>query len=83
MHDDHAFHIENARLVAYLEARCRECRVEFTEGTVREVRRGEGGVEELVQVVQAHLFVRGAQRRLRGNRQHNRCNLIDRRDIEN
>jgi len=47
-HQTLAFHIENKRLVDYLEARCREIGVTFTAGTVRQVERGERGVSALV-----------------------------------
>ena len=40
-HANLAFHIENARLVAYLEARCREREIAFTDATVRGVEMGD------------------------------------------
>lgn len=46
-HDHLAFHIENQKLVAYLEARCRDFGVEILDGTVNEVEKGERGVEAL------------------------------------
>ncbi len=42
-----AFHIENIKLVAYLEARCRENTVAITDGTVTQVETGEPGVTAL------------------------------------
>ena len=46
-HDNLAFHIENRKLVAYLDARCRENGVRFTEGTVQSVETGPQGVATL------------------------------------
>ena len=43
----YAFHLENKKLVAWLEARCREDGVAFTEGTVREVEMRAGEVAAL------------------------------------
>ena len=42
-----AFHIENLKLVAYLDARCRENGVAFTEATVTRVETGEPGIAAL------------------------------------
>lgn len=42
------FHIENTRLVAYLEARCRDFGVEIIDATVQEVKKSEAGVAALV-----------------------------------
>ena len=42
-----AFHIENIKLVAYMEARCRENGVAITDGTVTQVETGEPGVAAL------------------------------------
>jgi tryptophan halogenase len=47
-HEHIAFHIENVKLVGYLESRCRELGVEFQEGTVSEVELGDAGVAALV-----------------------------------
>jgi tryptophan halogenase len=47
LHSAYAFHIENARLVAYLNARCLEAGVTFTEGRVQHVERGGEGVAAL------------------------------------
>lgn len=47
-HKSHAFHIENSKLVAWLDGECRKLGVEFTEGKVTEVTRGALGVEALV-----------------------------------
>ena len=43
----YAFHIENKKLVAYLEARCCEDGVTFTEGTVSDVEMRDGEVAAL------------------------------------
>ncbi len=44
-----AYHLENTKLVAYLEARCRDFGVVIRDGTVQDVRRrGDGGVQTLV-----------------------------------
>ena len=60
-HKSHAFHIENKKLVGYLENQCRKVGVEFTEGTVASVERGPEGVAALVlesgQKVTADLYV--------------------------
>ncbi|RYD75093.1 MAG: FAD-dependent oxidoreductase, partial [Verrucomicrobiaceae bacterium] len=40
---NYAFHIENRRLVEYLEARCRECGVTIIDGTVQRVEHWPGG----------------------------------------
>lgn len=60
MHPNHAFHVENKKLVAWLERRCHEERVTFTDATV-EVERGGQGIEALVtesgERVTAGLFV--------------------------
>jgi tryptophan halogenase len=60
-HKSHAFHIENKKLVGYLENQCRKVGVQFTEGTVASVERGPEGVEALVlesgQKVTAGLYV--------------------------
>jgi tryptophan halogenase len=47
-HSHMAFHIENVRLVAYLEGQCRELGVEFQDGLVRDVQRGHAGIEALL-----------------------------------
>ncbi len=46
-HNNHAFHIENKKLVAWLENRCRENGVAITDATVRAAR-GENGIQALV-----------------------------------
>ena len=46
-HQHLAFHIENVKLVAYLENRCRELGVEFRDATVKAVELGEAGVAAL------------------------------------
>ncbi|RYD74860.1 MAG: hypothetical protein EOP84_19235, partial [Verrucomicrobiaceae bacterium] len=55
------FHIENHKLVSYLEARCRDFGVEILDATVQEVKRGEKGIEALVlqsgEEVTADLFI--------------------------
>jgi tryptophan halogenase len=51
-HTNLAFHLENARLVAYLEARCRENGIAFLDATVTGVEkmevRGQPGVRALI-----------------------------------
>ena len=47
-HKGHAFHIENKKLVGYLEGQCRKLGVVFTEGKMSQVERGGEGVEALV-----------------------------------
>lgn len=47
-HSAVAFHIENRKLVAYLDARAIECGVEFIDGTVAQVERAGEGVGALV-----------------------------------
>ena len=60
-HPAYAFHIENARLVEYLSARCRELGIALDEGTVERVERGPEGVGALHlksgETVAADLFV--------------------------
>ena len=46
-HQHLAFHIENVKLVGYLEARCRELGVEFQDATVRGVELSDAGVAAL------------------------------------
>ena len=41
-HNNHAFHVENQKLVAWLENRCRENGVEITDATVKPELGGEG-----------------------------------------
>ena len=45
-HNNHAFHIENVKLVAWLEKVCREFGVEITDATVR-AELGEEGIQRL------------------------------------
>jgi len=56
-----AFHIENKKLVSYLEARCRDFGVEITDATVRGVEKGGAGLAALLlesgERVTADLFV--------------------------
>jgi tryptophan halogenase len=47
MHNNHAFHIENKKLVGWLEATCERNGVRLTEGTVERVETGADGVEAL------------------------------------
>src|SRR5688572_25509732 len=47
-HQHLAFHIENVKLVEYLERRCRELGVEFQDATVQGVELAERGVAALV-----------------------------------
>ncbi len=47
-HSQVAFHVENHRLVTYLEARCRDFGVRITDGTMQSVEPGEHGVSALV-----------------------------------
>ena len=47
LHPAYAFHIENARLVEYLTARCHEAGINFREGLVQTVERGAEGVAAL------------------------------------
>jgi tryptophan halogenase len=47
-HEHLAFHIENVKLVEYLERRCREAAVEFQDATVLNVELAEEGVAALV-----------------------------------
>lgn len=58
---DVPYHIENRKLVAYLEARCREAGVTFTSATVTHVARGQFGIEALTldsgEIVRADLFI--------------------------
>jgi tryptophan halogenase len=60
-HKSHAFHIENKKLVSYLEGQCRGLGVTFTEGRVSGVEKGPQGVAALVlesgQKVTADLYV--------------------------
>ncbi|MES2467664.1 MAG: tryptophan halogenase family protein [Verrucomicrobiota bacterium] len=60
-HKFHAFHIENRKLVAYLEKQCSLLGVTFLEGKVSLAERGPGGVAALVlesgQRVIADLYV--------------------------
>ncbi len=60
-HRNFAFHIENPKMVSGLEVLCHEAGVIITEGTVREVERGEQGVAALLladgERVTADLFV--------------------------
>jgi len=60
-HKSHAFHIENRKLVGYLENQCRKIGVTFIEGRVSEVEREPEGVAALVlesgERVRADLFV--------------------------
>src|SRR5436190_182159 len=60
-HKNFAFHVENPKMVSGLEVICKEDGVVLTEGTVREVERGEHGVAALVlqsgERVTADLFV--------------------------
>lgn len=46
-HNNHAFHIENKKLVAWLENRCRESGVAITDATVR-AEKGGDGIEALI-----------------------------------
>jgi len=48
LHQFSAFHIENARLVSYLEDRCRDLGATIRDGTVTSVVRNDQGVEALV-----------------------------------
>src|SRR5688572_3127431 len=61
VHKNFAFHIENPKMVAGLEVLCKEAGVTVTDGTVREVERGQQGVSALVlasgERVTADLFV--------------------------
>src|ERR1041385_30519 len=59
-HNNHAFHIENKKLVAWLENRCREAGVVITDATVQPERGGEGIAAlqaESGQRITADLFV--------------------------
>ncbi len=60
-HKSHAFHIENKKLVSYLEGQCRRLGVAFTEGKVSGVEKGPQGVAALVlesgEKVTADLYV--------------------------
>lgn len=60
-HKNHAFHIENAKLVSYLEGQCRKLGVTFLEGKVATVETGTAGVEALIlengERVMADLYV--------------------------
>jgi tryptophan halogenase len=47
LHPATAFHLENARLVTYLAARCRAAGVSLTEGLVQSVENGANGVASL------------------------------------
>jgi tryptophan halogenase len=47
MHNNHAFHIENKKLVGWLESTCERNGVRLTEGTVERVETGAEGVEAL------------------------------------
>ena len=47
-HQHVGFHIENHRLVAYLEARCRDFGVEILNATIQSVETGENGIHGLV-----------------------------------
>lgn len=47
MHNNHAFHIENLKLVAWLEKTCRAMNVQFTEATIATVEKGGHGVAAL------------------------------------
>lgn len=48
LHKNYAFHIENPKMVAGLEALCKGKGIMVTDGVVREVERGEQGVAALV-----------------------------------
>lgn len=58
---DFALHVENARLVAYLEEQCRAAGVEFVEGTMAHAEHGAESVRALVLQdggrIEADLFV--------------------------
>ena len=59
-HNNHAFHIENKKLVAWLEHRCRDHGVMITDATVRAEKGGEGVgslVTETGERITADLFV--------------------------
>jgi tryptophan halogenase len=60
-HEVLGFHVENKKLVDYLEARCREFNIPIADGTVQQVETGPRGVETLVlengERVTADLFV--------------------------
>jgi tryptophan halogenase len=60
-HASIGFHIENKKLVAYLEARCRDFNVQITDATVQQVERSEQGVAALIletgERLQADLFI--------------------------
>lgn len=47
MHNNHAFHIENRKLVGWLERTCEKQGVRLTDGTVESVEKGEHGVAAL------------------------------------
>ncbi|MEO8352520.1 MAG: tryptophan 7-halogenase [Chthoniobacteraceae bacterium] len=58
---DVPYHLENRKLVVYLEARCLEAGVQFMDRSVVEVRRGESGIAALIlddgQSLRADLFL--------------------------
>lgn len=60
-HANLAFHIENEKLVSYLERRCADLGIPLRDGTVKEVRTGDRGVEALIledgQQCEADLYV--------------------------
>jgi tryptophan 7-halogenase len=57
----HAWHLENEKLVRYLEARARDFGVKIVDATVQEVQQGDSGVTGLVldngETVRADLFI--------------------------
>lgn len=59
-HNNHAFHIENKKLVAWLENRCRDHGVEITDATVQ-AEKSDAGIAALVteggQRITADLFI--------------------------
>ena len=59
-HNNHAFHIENKKLVAWLEHRCRDEKVDFLDATVRAEPGGDGIaalITETGQRITADLYV--------------------------
>lgn len=61
VHQSLGYHVENAKLVAWLEARARECAITITDGTVTDVDKAEDGIAALRlesgEEVRADLFI--------------------------
>jgi tryptophan halogenase len=60
-HKHVAFHIENVKLVSYLEGRCADAKVEFIDATMKHAEKSEAGISALIMEdgrrVEADLFV--------------------------